>query len=101
WYAGAVVVPIYETSSPSQVDAIVADAGVRLAIGGTTEHAALLESALSHAGGVTLGAWVMSAETSPWTLLDLGARGIDVTDEGLEARRTAATQDDPATIVYT
>lgn len=101
WYAGAVVVPIYETSSGSQVDAIVADAGVRLAIGGTTEHAALLESALSHAGGVTLGAWVMSAETSPWTLLDLAARGIDVTDEELEARRTAATQDDPATIVYT
>ena len=100
WFAGAVVVPIYETSSPSQVNAIVADAGVRLAIGGTAEHTALLQEALADSNAVTLGAWTMDAETTG-TLADLVAGGVGVTDEELEARRTTATQDDPATIVYT
>ncbi|MEV7610460.1 AMP-dependent synthetase/ligase [Microbacterium sp. NPDC089320] len=100
WYAGAVVVPIYETSSPSQVDAIVADAGVRLAIGGTSAHAALLKAALSRTHIVSFGTWTMDTAATG-TLVDLVARGVTVTDEELEARRTSATQDDPATIVYT
>lgn len=106
WFAGAVVVPIYETSSPSQVNAIVADAGVRLAIGGTTAHAELLQAALAHADAPTLGAWTMDADDDPGaaasgTLDDLVARGSDIADDEVEARRTHATQDDPATIVYT
>ncbi|MHC9044565.1 AMP-dependent synthetase/ligase [Microbacterium saperdae] len=100
WFAGAVVVPIYETSSASQVNAIVADAGVRLAIGGTAEHAALLQKALAQTTGDTLGAWTMDIAT-PSALIDLVSAGVDVTDEALEARRTSASQDDPATIVYT
>ncbi|MGH3689472.1 MAG: AMP-dependent synthetase/ligase [Microbacterium sp.] len=100
WFAGAVVVPVYETSSPTQVSAIVADAGVRLAIGGTAEHAALLQDALAQSECTALGTWTMDAGASG-TLADLVARGIDVTDDELEARRTNATQDDPATIVYT
>lgn len=100
WFAGAVVVPIYDTSSPSQVDAIVADAGVRLAIGGTAEHAALLQDALAVSDSDTIGAWTMDAGTSA-ALTALVASGSGVTDEELEARRTTATQDDPATIVYT
>jgi len=100
WFAGAVVVPIYETSSPSQVDAIIADAGVRLAIGGTAEHVALLAAALAQTDDGTFGAWSMDAAASG-TLPELVSRGVAVTDEALEARRTLATQDDPATIVYT
>lgn len=100
WFAGAVVVPIYETSSPSQVNAIVADAGVRLAIGGTTEHAVLLQAALTETERITLGAWTMDAAASG-TLADLVAHGVDISDDELDARRTSATQDDPATIVYT
>ena len=100
WFAGAVVVPIYETSSPSQVNAIITDARVRLAIGGTAAHAALLQDALAQRDSATLGAWTMDAGT-PATLADLIAGGVDVTDEELEARRASASQDDPATIVYT
>ncbi|WP_334152616.1 AMP-dependent synthetase/ligase [Microbacterium sp.] len=105
WFAGAVVVPIYETSSPSQVNAIVADAGVRLAIGGTSAHAALLQAALAQTDDVTLGAWTMDTAASDaaasGTLLDLVALGVDVADAALEVRRASAAQDDPATIVYT
>ncbi|MFK0403086.1 AMP-dependent synthetase/ligase [Microbacterium sp. NPDC090225] len=110
WFAGAVVVPIYETSSPSQVNAIVADAGVRLAIGGTLQHTELLRAALTQADEPTLGAWTMDADTlgdseptaaASGTLDDLVALGADVADEEVEARRTNAAQTDPATIVYT
>lgn len=105
WFAGAVVVPIYDTSSPSQVAAIVDDAQVRLAIGGDAHHASVLQAALAQSSGVTLGAWTMDADagTAPasGTLVDLVAQGAHVTDEELEARRTSATQSDPATIVYT
>lgn len=100
WFAGAVVVPIYETSSPSQVDAIVADAGVRLAIGGSSAHTELLQAALTQSSDDPLGAWTMDAAASG-DLAELVALGVDVTDEALEARRTVATHDDPATIVYT
>lgn len=105
WFAGAVVVPVYETSSPSQVEAIVADAEVRLAIGGGIRHTALLQVALDRTPGDTLGAWTMD-ETAPdgdasGTLSDLAARGATVSDAELEQRRTSAGRHDPATIVYT
>lgn len=105
WFAGAVVVPIYETSSPLQVNAIVADAEVRLAIGGDAVHTTLLQEALALTPGVTLGAWAMDDDAgqdpASGTVADLVARGADVGDDLLEARRSAASQDDPATIVYT
>ncbi|MFF7293937.1 AMP-dependent synthetase/ligase [Microbacterium sp. NPDC008134] len=110
WFAGAVVVPIYDTSSPSQVNAIVADAGVRLAIAGGTAHAELLQAALAQSAEPALGTWTMDAATphadvpgaaASGTLTDLVVLGADVTDDELEARRASATQDDPATIVYT
>lgn len=100
WFAGAVVVPIYDTSSPSQVAAIVGDAGVRLAIGGTPVHADLLRDALAETSADPLGAWTMDAAASG-SLADLVSHGVDITDDELEARRATAGQDDPATIVYT
>ncbi|MFJ4254402.1 AMP-dependent synthetase/ligase [Microbacterium sp. NPDC090003] len=110
WFAGAVVVPIYETSSPSQVSAIITDAGVRLAIGGSSAHVELLQAALAQTDEPTLGAWTMDAATprgseaaaaASGTLDDLVALGSDVADEEVEARRRHAAQTDPATIVYT
>ena len=40
WAAGALGVPVYETSSAEQVRWIMADAGVRLALVETAQHAA-------------------------------------------------------------
>lgn len=96
-FAGGVVVPIYETSSPSQVKAIVADAHVRLAIGGSASHVALLTAALHESPTPTLGAWSMDEDG----LAHLVARGRDITDDTLERRRHRAAPGDPATIVYT
>lgn len=100
WFAGGVVVPIYDTSAPAQVEAIVSDAGVRLAIGGTAAHTALLRAAFAATSTGDLGAWSMD-DASGGSLAALSARGADVGDGELEIRRTTADIDSPATIVYT
>lgn len=101
WFAGGVVVPVYDSSSASQVEAIVRDARVRLAVAGTRAHADLLTAALAQAGGESLGTWAMTGVEGVPSLDELAARGTDVTDAALENRRTLAGHDDPATIVYT
>ena len=100
WFAGAVVVPIYETSAAPQVTAILADAGVRLAIGGTAEHALLLEQGFEQAGMPGLGVWTMDPRPGP-DLADLVALGAGVSDSAVEERRLLADLDSVATIVYT
>ncbi len=92
---------MYDSSSASQVEAIVRDARVRLAVAGTRAHADLLADALAQAGGETLGTWAMAGVDGVPSLDELSARGADVSDAELEGRRTLAGHDDPATIVYT
>jgi long-chain acyl-CoA synthetase len=99
WFAGAVVVPIYETSAPQQVAAIVRDADVRLGIGGSASHVALLAEAFGETSTGALGAWSMDAGAH--SLAQLRARGAEVDDEALETRRCHADLDSAATIVYT
>lgn len=100
WFAGAVVVPVYETSALPQVAAILGDAGVRLAVGGTATEAALLAEGFERAGTTPLGVWTMdySAGTD---LAALVCDGASISDEELESRRLLADLDSVATIVYT
>jgi len=100
WFAGAVVVPIYETSAAPQVTAILADADVRLAIAGTAEHALLLERGFEQAGIRSLGVWTMDARPGA-DLADLVGHGIVVADSVVEERRLLAGLGSVATIVYT
>ncbi|MDJ1114639.1 AMP-dependent synthetase/ligase [Microbacterium dauci] len=100
WFAGAVVVPIYDTSSPTQIAGIVGDASVRLGVGGTVAQAELLTAAFAETGTGALGAFAMDA-AGPGSLTTLKARAREVNDATLEQRRTTATPDDAATIVYT
>ncbi len=91
WAAGAITVPIYETSSAEQVEWILSDSGARAAFAETAAHADLIRSvsALDHV-------WVINDPDG----LALG--GADaVTDEQLEQRRAARTAADLATIIYT
>lgn len=90
WFAGAVVVPVYDSSAPSQVAAIVADAHVRVAFCGDERSRAALETA-----GVPT---VISLADG---LADLTARGGAVDDDTLERARTNAAPTSAATIVYT
>jgi long-chain acyl-CoA synthetase len=96
WTAGAVSVPIYDTSAASQVGWILQDAGCSAVILETSTHADILAEA--QAGALELrGVWQIDAGG----LDDLKAAGRGVTDEAVEARRTEVTRRDIATIIYT
>ena len=51
WAAGAVTVPIYETSSAEQVEWILGDSGARAAIAETDQHAAIIAERPGPAAG--------------------------------------------------
>lgn len=93
WFAGGVVVPVYDSSSPVQVAEIVRDAGVRAAFVGDARSRAALEAALDDSALA-----VISLEDG---LAGLMACGADVSDADLEAARLHADPTSPATIVYT
>ncbi|MGY1691763.1 AMP-dependent synthetase/ligase [Geodermatophilus sp. SYSU D01105] len=96
WAAGAVVVPIYETSSPDQVAWILADSGARAAVVERPEHAAAVESVRDQASG--LGpVWVIDDDA----LGTLTAAGAGVPDAELAARRATLSSSSTATIIYT
>ena len=96
WFAGAITVPIYETSSQQQIEWILSDSGASGVVAETAAHADRVrdaQDATDNKGHV----WVL--EEGGVTALQ--AEGTTVSDEELEARRTAADPDSPATIVYT
>jgi long-chain acyl-CoA synthetase len=100
WFAGAVVVPVYDTSAAVQVEAVVADAGVRLGLAGSSAQAELLRDALAAHDTDALGVWTMDPDPGH-DLDDLESRAGAVTEADLEERRTRADLDTVATIVYT
>ena len=98
WFAGAVSVPIYETSSPSQVAWNLGDSGAVAAFGESAHHENVIRQAAT-SEGLTALAHVWQLEGSG--LDEVRAAGAAVSDEELEARRSLASLDDLATIIYT
>lgn len=96
WFAGGTSVPVYETSSPSQIQWIVGDAGARFAIVESRRHAEDVESIRGEVPSIEK-VWCMDAGG----LDELRAAGADVSDEDLEAARSSRRAEDVATIIYT
>jgi len=97
WTAGAVPVPIYETSSAEQVSWIVRDSGAAAVILETPTHVGILaEAFLDHLPELRR-VWQIDAGG----LDELRVAGCEVTDEAVEARRCQVCRSDIATIVYT
>ncbi|MEX5719734.1 AMP-dependent synthetase/ligase [Geodermatophilus maliterrae] len=96
WTAGAVTVPVYETSSPDQVAWILADSGATAAIVERAEHAAAVDSVRDQAPD--LGPLYVIEDDAVGTLT---AAGADVPDSELEARRATLGADSLATLIYT
>jgi long-chain acyl-CoA synthetase len=96
WFAGAIMVPIYETSSPTQVKWNLTDSGATSIILETADHFAKFDeiradiSGIGHVWQVDLG-----------DLKKLAVAGADVTDAEVERRRSLATGSDVATLIYT
>jgi len=94
WSAGAVTVPVYETSSAEQVAWILRDSGAVATFTETDEHRALV----ALAGAVTPGrVWPMT----DGGLARLAAAGEAVTSAEVHQRRAAVRATSVATIVYT
>jgi long-chain acyl-CoA synthetase len=109
WMAGAVCVPVYETSSAEQVEWIMSDSGAKAIVVETTAHEAIVSglrdrlSTLEHVWRIEAagqGAAGDTADKAPG-LDRLAADGASVSDETATGRATAAGAADLATIIYT
>ena len=96
WFAGAVLVPVYETSSPGQVQWNLEDSGAVAMITETAEHFARFDEVLPD-----LPLVVRSWQVELGDLDKLAASGGEVPDEEIERRRTLAKGSDLATLIYT
>jgi long-chain acyl-CoA synthetase len=94
WFAGAVVVPIYETSSAEQVDWILNDSGSVALIVETPAHRELVAPVLpAH----TRHIWTMTEDV----LQVLRTAGAHISDGEIDSRRQSLTPDTLATLIYT
>ncbi|MFI5939684.1 AMP-dependent synthetase/ligase [Streptomyces uncialis] len=96
WSAGGVTVPVYETSSPEQVEWILSDAGAVACVVELDSHAASVESVRGRLPSLAQ-VWQIDAGG----VEELRRLGADVTDAEVTERGSLAKADDPATIIYT
>ena len=94
WYAGAVVVPIYDTSSAEQIDWILNDSST---VGIIVETPELRELVKTVQPSHTKHVWVMTEDV----LAALRNAGAQVSDDEIERRRAALVPDTLATLIYT
>lgn len=98
WFAGGVSVPIYETSSPSQVAWNLGDSGAVAAFAEAAHHENVIRQAVTAEGLTGLQhVWQLEGQG----LDALRTAGGSVTDEELDSRRKTARLEDVATIIYT
>jgi long-chain acyl-CoA synthetase len=95
WTAGAVSVPIYETSSAEQAEWILSDSAARVVFAETEGFEELIKDAKDR----------LPALEHVWrfdpALKDLVAAGAEVSQEQVAERSTAAKATDLATLIYT
>lgn len=96
WYAGAVTVPVYETSSADQVGWILTDSEPRLAIAETVAHA---KACRDHAERTRSGTETLCLDDG--ALQALVERGTDVSQDEVERRRADVGPESLATLIYT
>jgi long-chain acyl-CoA synthetase len=96
WFAGAVLVPVYETSAPGQVQWNLSDSGAVAMITETADHFARFDEVRAD----------LPLVRASWQI-DLGdldklvKAGVDVSDDEVERRRQLAKGSDLATLIYT
>jgi long-chain acyl-CoA synthetase len=96
WFAGGVVVPIYETSSPQQIEWILSDSDSVALFIETNEHLERVNKVKGNCPRLNLIWRIDSKDFS-----DLHLLGEKVSDGDLEIARANAEAKDLATIVYT
>ncbi|MCU1692056.1 MAG: putative long-chain fatty acid ligase [Frankiales bacterium] len=96
WAAGAVTVPVYETSSSEQVAWNLGDSGAVAVIVESAAHQAQLDEVRAQLPDLK-ASWQIDAGG----LEELAAAGREVPESALAERRAGVTTDSLATIIYT
>ncbi len=96
FYAGAVMVPVYETSSPAQIQWIMEDSGAIALIVESPEHFARVDEVR---GDLPLVREVWQLHLG--AIDALTAKGAEIEDAEVERRRNLAVGSDIATLIYT
>ncbi|WP_104164227.1 long-chain fatty acid--CoA ligase [Arthrobacter sp. SX1312] len=98
WFAGAVSVPVYETSSPAQVAWILSDSGAVGAFVESARHEGVVREAVALEGiGSLQHVWQFDGDG----LDTLRTAGVGTDEQMLSDRRAYAGLDDVATVIYT
>ena len=100
WTAGAVTVPVYETSSAEQAEWILSDSGARACFVETAGHEDTIANLRDRAPALS-HVWRIEPATSGGSLDSLRAAGADVGDEVITERAAVARASDLATVIYT
>jgi long-chain acyl-CoA synthetase len=95
WTAGAITVPVYETSSAEQAEWILSDSGARACFVETASYGDIVASFRDRLPGLS-HMWRIEED-----LGSLRATGADVGDEVVAERAAAAGAADLATVIYT
>ena len=102
--AGAVTVPIYETSSDDQIEWILSNSGAAAAVVESARHAGVV-AGLAEGLAPLRRVWQIEppagAPSTPGAVEQLVALGEHADAEQVETRRRAIRADDPATLIYT
>ena len=96
WCAGAVTVPVYETSSSEQIAWILRDSGA-VAMIAEAEHHSSMVAAIREQTPDLREVWQIDGGG----LAQLVAAGADISDDEIETRRKTLRGDSLATIIYT
>ena len=96
WAAGAVTVPVYETSSAEQVQWILQDCGAVAIVVETGGHTATVGEVRDRLSEL-VDVWQIDAGAFD----ELGEAGESISDEDLRDRRALADRTSLATIIYT
>ncbi len=98
WYAGGVVVPIYETSSAEQVEWILTDSQLVALAVETPTHREMVDTVLAGNSSIPLkNIWTITEDA----LAQLVSAGKEISDDEINRRRSALTPDTLATLIYT
>jgi long-chain acyl-CoA synthetase len=99
WTAGAVTVPVYETSSAEQAEWILSDSGARACYAETAGFEDMISGLRDRLPALTQ-TWRIEPGSGA-SLDSLRAAGADVADEVITERAAAAKASDLATVIYT
>ena len=96
WYAGAVSVPIYESSAPSQMEWILSDSDAVALFVENDEHLGRFEQ-IKAGAPLIRNVWTIESDA----IDQLVKVGREVGDDVIEAKRKSSKLRDLATIIYT